>query len=192
MMVRPVHTHLIIMALAMGAISGCSSSTQQANTSTQPANTSTQPANTSINTVQVPLYQEFEAERSVGPNGKSIDASLAGKDYPSSTGMWVGCSGEPATTTYHLSHKYNRLQATAGLQPHTPEQLNVNVTISGDNRTLEQFALTKQNPVPVDVNLNGVDSLVVAAIAVNNQLCGSSGTPYGALGNAELTEVSGG
>jgi hypothetical protein len=180
MIVRPVHTHFMIMALAIGAISGYSFSTQQENISTATVSL--------INATQVPLYTEFQAERSVGPNGKQIDASLAGKDYPNSTGMWVGCSGQAATTTYHLSHKYNRLQATAGLQPHTPEQLNVNVTITGDNRTLQQFALTKQNPVPVDVNLSGVDSLVVAAIAVNNQLCGSSGTPYGALGNAELTE----
>jgi len=201
MMVGPFRTHVIIMASAIVAISGCGSPKQQATTTStetvtaSASATATAPGTTTApttagNAVQVPLYQEFEAEHSVGPNGKAINASLAGQSYPNSTGMWVGCGGQPATTTYRLSHKFSRLHATAGLQPHTPEQLNVNVTISGDNRTLQQFALTKQSPVPVDVDVSGVDALVVAAIAVNNELCTASGTPYGALGGAELDEVA--
>jgi hypothetical protein len=48
----------------------------------------------------------------------------------------------------------------------------------------------KPATVPIDVNLADVDSLVVSAIAVDQSLCGASGTPYGALGAAELTPLS--
>lgn len=197
-MIRSIHIQFAVAVLAVGAISGCGSAEKQATTATSSAEataatSATAPATTSApaeNAAQVPLYQEFEAEHSVGPNGKPVNASLAGTEYPNSTGMWVGCGGEAATTTYRLSGKFTHLHAIAGLQPHTPDQLNVDVTITGDGKSLKQFSLTKQNPVPVDVDLGGVDALVVAAIAVNNSLCGASGTPYGALGAAELSEVS--
>jgi hypothetical protein len=140
--------------------------------------------------VGVPLYEEFEAEHSVGPNGKPVEANLAGTHYPSSTGMWVGCSGDAATTTYRLDRKFGRLTAVAGLQPHTPDGLRVDVTISGDGRPLQQFVVEKRNTVPVDVDVSGTDALVVAAIAINRSLCGASGTPYGALGAATLTEAA--
>jgi NPCBM/NEW2 domain len=198
-MSRSVRAQMIVAALAILTISGCGAPQQQANTSTVTV-TSTSASSTNAaaptatstvdNSVKVPLYQEFEAERSVGPNGKAINASLAGTEYPDSTGMWVGCNGSAATTTYKLDQKFTKLHAVAGLQPHTPDPLTVNVTISGDDRTLQQFVLSKQNPVPVDVDLSGVNSLVVAAIAVDASLCGASGTPYGALGGAQLSEVA--
>lgn len=203
-MVRSLQIQLVIAAVAIATASGCGSDNKQADPSTVTVTSSaaaespgatagTTPGptpTTADNGPHTPLYQEFEAEHSVGPNGKAINASLAGTEYPNSTGMWIGCGGEPATTTYRLSGKFSHLHATAGLQPHTPDQLNVNVTITGDGHSLQQFALTKQNPVPVNVDVGGVDALVVSAIAVNNELCGASGTPYGALGAAELSEVS--
>lgn len=104
--------------------------------------------------------------------------------------MWVGCEGTAVTSIYRLGHNFSRLRATAGLQPHTPDALTVDVTISGDGRSLQQFVLAKQNPVPIDLDVNGIDSLVVAATAVEGSLCSAASTPYGALGGAVLAEVA--
>lgn len=133
------------------------------------------------------LYERFEAQHSIGPNGRPVDTALAGTAYPSSTGMWVGCDGELATTTYQLGGQYARLHAVAGLQPHAPDKLTVKVTISGDGKPLQEFVVGKSNTEPVDLDVTGVDDLVVAAIAVDRSLCGVSGTPYGAFGTAVLT-----
>lgn len=103
--------------------------------------------------------------------------------------MWVGCGGVPATTTYHLDHEFSRLHAVAGLEPNTPDGLETKATITGDGRDLQDFTIDKTETATVDLNLTGIDSLVVAAIAVNPALCGASSTPYGALGGALLTPV---
>jgi hypothetical protein len=189
---------IITAALAIATASGCSATGQHASTSTV-TNTSTVTATSTIvettaPTTQnepagVPLYQQFEAERSVGPNGKPINATLAGTNYPTATGIWVGCGGQPATTTYRLDHKFSRLHAVAGLEANTPDGLETKATITADGRVLQEFTIQKTETAKVDLDLTGVDSLVVAAIAVNPQLCGSSSTPYGALGAATLTPV---
>jgi hypothetical protein len=187
---------IIAGALAIAVASGCSESAQHTGSSNA-TNTSTQTSTvaeipTTTTTTQnalpgVPLYRQFEAERSVGPNGKPINATLAGNNYPDATGMWVGCGGQPATTTYRLNGGFSRLHAVAGLEPNTPDGLKTQATITADGRALQEFTIDKTQTQPIDVDLTGVDTLVVAAIAVNPSLCGSSSTPYGALGAALLT-----
>ncbi|WP_133694085.1 NPCBM/NEW2 domain-containing protein [Mycobacterium sp. BK086] len=178
-----------------GIASGASPRATQSTTNptaSAPSFTSISPQAGSTPSVSgVPLYSRFQAEHSVGPNGKAIGADLAGTSFPNSTGMWVGCSGEEATTTYDLNGQFTRLQATAGLQLHTPDALNVRVTISGDDRELERFEAQKATTVAVDVDVNGVEALVVAAIATNPALCTVSDKPYGALGGAMLTPAAG-
>lgn len=139
---------------------------------------------------KVQLYQQFESASAVGANGQPINATLAGESYPTSTGMWVGCNGRPATTTYRLNHQFTELNAVVGLQPHTPDGLTVFVTISGDGQVLKEFTIGKTANIPVDLTLRGMDSLVVAAI-LESGTCGASTIPYGALGDASLAEVSG-
>lgn len=185
---------IIAGALAIGVASGCSESGQHTSsstvtdTSTQTSTLAETPTTTTQNALPgVPLYRQFEAERSVGPNGKPINATLAGDNYPDATGMWVGCSGQPATTTYKLSGGFSRLHAVAGLEPNTPDGLKTHATITADGRDVQEFTIEKTQTQPIDVDLTGVDTLVVAAIAVNPSLCGSSSTPYGALGAALLT-----
>lgn len=183
---------IITAALAIATASGCSATGQRASTSTVTATSTiveTTAPTTQNEPAGVPLYQQFEAERSVGPNGKPINATLAGTNYPTATGMWVGCGGQPATTTYRLGHKFSRLHAVAGLEANTPDGLETKATITADGRVLQEFTIQKTETAKVDLDLTGVDSLVVAAIAVNPQLCGSSSTPYGALGAATLTPV---
>lgn len=187
----------ITAVLAIATASGCGASGQHGGASTVTntvTSTSTIIETTTATThnapAGVPLYQEFEAERSVGPNGKPINATLAGTAYPDATGMWVGCGGQPATTTYHLNRKYTRLHAVAGLEPNTPDGLETKATITADGRVLQLFTIQKTQTQPVDLDLTGVESLVVAAIAVNPSLCGASSTPYGALGAAQLVPVA--
>ncbi len=164
--------------------------TVTATVSARPTQPSTAPSSTPAAPV-THLYQQFEAEHSVGPNGQAVEATLAGVTFPYSTGMWVGCSGEPATTTYRLGRQFVRLTAAAGLQPHTPEKLTVKVNIIGDGNNLQEFVVGTKDTQPVNLDVTGVDALVVSAIAVDGSLCGSSGTPYGALGTAVLVPVSG-
>ena len=139
---------------------------------------------------KVGLYQQFQSGSGVGPNGQAINATLAGESYPTSTGMWVGCEGRPATTTYRLDHKFAELNAVVGLQPHTPDGLTAHVTISGDGQVLKEFTVGKTANIPIDLTLNGMDSLVVAAI-LQTGICTPASIPYGALGDAVLTEVGG-
>jgi hypothetical protein len=139
--------------------------------------------------VKVLLYQQFESASAVGANGQAINATLAGENYPTSTGMWIGCNGQPATTTYRLDNRFAGLNAVVGLQPHTPDGLTVFVTISGDGRVLKEFTVGKTANIPIDLTVRGVNSLVVAAI-LQAGTCGVSTIPYGALGDASLTEVS--
>ena len=168
--------------LAAATASGCGSASAPPSVSTV---TVTAPAE-----VETPLYSQFESADAVGPNGEHVDATLAGARFPSSTGMWVGCEGTPATTTYRLDRKFGQLRAVAGLQPHTPDQLSVSVTLTGDGAVLKEFTLTKRDTVTLDVPLDAMQTLVVSAI-VRQGTCGASDTPYGALGDAVLTEDSG-
>jgi serine/threonine kinase PknH len=140
--------------------------------------------------IKVGLYQQFQSASAVGPNGQSINATLAGESYPTSTGMWVGCEGSPATTTYRLDHKFAELNAVVGMQPHTPDGLTAHVTISGDGQVLKEFTVGKTANIPIDLTLNGMDSLVVAAI-LQTGICTPASIPYGALGDAVLTQVGG-
>jgi hypothetical protein len=142
--------------------------------------------NVSVQSSGVPLFTQREAASAAGSNGESIDATLAGRIYRSSTGMWVGCEGTAATTTYRLSGHFSRLRAAVGLQDHTPNGLTARIAISGDGRTLIEFAAHETETVPVDLAVNGIDTLVVAAIAQGPVPCSVSSTPYGALGDAVL------
>lgn len=181
---------------ACGSPSGCPQSATTTVTTTvistvaaaaaPPGPTVGKPSTTTAGAVTY-LYERFEAQHSIGPNGKPVDTTLAGTPYPSSTGMWVGCDGEIATTTYQLGGQYARLHAVAGLQPHAPDKLTVKVTISGDDKPLQEFVVGKSKTEPVDLDVTGVDELVVSAIAVDRSQCGVSGTPYGAFGTAVLT-----
>lgn len=172
--------------VVIAAVSACTVWPQKAATSTVTVTASSTPVE---RTQQrgVPLYESFEAQNSVGPNGQPVTASLAGTRYPNSTGMWVGCDGEPATTTYRLGGRYSRLQASAGLQPHAPDALSVDVSIAADGKSLAHFIISKNATAPVDLDVGGADALVVSAIAVDRSVCGTSDTPYGALGTAMLT-----
>jgi serine/threonine protein kinase len=155
----------------------------------EPVNPTMTPQPTSAaQPIKVGLYQQFQSASAVGPNGQPINATLAGQSYPSSTGMWVGCEGRPATVTYRLDHKFTELKAVVGLQPHTPDGLTAQVTISGDGQVLQQFTVGKSPIVPVDLNLNGMNSLVVAALRVTG-VCTPASLPYGALGGAVLTQA---
>jgi NPCBM/NEW2 domain len=200
MVAHATSVRIIAAVLAIATASGCGARGQRAETSTVTitstiAGTTTSAiAGTTTTTPQnqpggVRLYQQFEAERSVGPNGKPINATLAGTSFPDATGMWVGCGGQPATTTYRLDHKFSRLHAIAGLEPTTPDGLETKATITGDGRVLQEFTIQKTDTQKVDLDLTGMDTLVVAAIALNPTLCGASSTPYGALGDAVLTPV---
>jgi NPCBM/NEW2 domain len=176
------HRRVVTAVLVIAVASACGGNEHRAGTS---ATTSTTAATHSTN---VPLYQQFERASSAGANGQAIDATLAGKRYPSSTGMWVGCEGAPATATYRLDHNFSRLTAAVGLQAHTPDGLTARVTITGDNRLLTEIVASKTATVPVDVTLVGTDSLVVSAM-VDQGTCAGSDTPYGALGDALLIQV---
>lgn len=136
--------------------------------------------------IEVRLYEQRESAIAEGPNGTPTDATLVGESYPSSTGLWIGCAGTAATTTYRLDRKFTRLTATVGLQEQAPDGLAARVTISSDGQVLSEFTVRKTATTPVDLRVNKTDSLVVAAI-LEEGTCGRGDTPYGALGDAVLT-----
>jgi hypothetical protein len=178
------HRRIVAAVLVIAVATACGGPGRHATTSGPPS-TSTTGATHATN---VPLYQQFERASAAGANGQAINATLAGKRYPSSTGMWVGCDGTPATATYRLDHNFSRLTGTAGLQVHTPDGLTARITITGDSRLLSDFTVSKTTTVPVDVNIVGAKSLVVSAI-LDQGTCAGSETPYGALGDALLIQV---
>jgi NPCBM/NEW2 domain len=176
------HSRVVAAILVIAAASGCGANAHRAGTSATPSTTA------ATHSTNVPLYQQFERASAAGINGQRLDATLAGRRYPSSTGMWIGCDGTAATATYRLDHNFSRLTATAGLQAHTPDGLTARVTITGDGRQLSEFIANKTATVPVDVPLVGIASLTVSAI-VDQGTCAGSDTPYGALGDAVLIDV---
>jgi hypothetical protein len=176
------HRRVVAAVLVIAVASACGANGDRTGTSATPSTTA------ATHSTNVPLYQRFERASAAGTNGQRIDATLAGKRYPSSTGMWVGCDGSAATVTYRLDHNFSRLTAAAGLQAHTPDGLTARVTITGDGRQLSGFIASKTTTVPVDVPLIGINSLVVSAV-VDQGTCGASDIPYGALGDAVLIEV---
>jgi hypothetical protein len=173
---------VVTAVLVIAVASACGANEHRANTSATPATT------TATHSTKVPLYQQFERASAAGTNGQRIDATLGGKHYPTSTGMWVGCEGTAAMATYRLDRNFSRLTAVVGLQAHTPDGLTARVTITGDNRRLSEFVASKTATVPIDVMLIGMASVVVSAV-VEEGSCGGSDTPYGALGDAVLTDV---
>jgi hypothetical protein len=178
------HRRVVTAVLVIAVASGCGANEHRAGTSAAPSTTTTG----ATHSTNVPLYQRFERASAAGANGQAVDATLAGKRFPSSTGMWVGCDGTAATATYRLDHTFSRLTATVGLQAHTPDGLTARVTITGDSRLLGEFVASRTATVPVDVNLVGTNSLVVSAI-LEQGTCAGSNTPYGALGDAVLIQV---
>lgn len=200
-MIRRVGARLIIAGLALSTVAACGTTERHFTpppvtitsmittviTPTTNVTTTTTTTSTRTSPAGIPLYEQFEAQSSDGPNGKPVNATLAGTNYPTSTGMWVGCSGKPATTAYRLGRKFARLQAVAGLQPHTPAGLAVKATISVNGNAVKDFTIRRTETERLDLDLTGADSLVVTAIAVDGSLCTMSGTAYGALGDAMLT-----
>jgi hypothetical protein len=133
----------------------------------------------------VSLYQQYAYSSAVGPNGQSLGATLAGGNYPNSTGMWIGCEGQAASTTYHLDGKFTQLNAVVGLQPFTPDGLSAHVAIAADGQMLQRFEVDKTANIPVHLTLNGMNNLTVAAIRTTG-ICGPSPIPYGAFGDGAL------
>lgn len=178
---------MVIAVVAISMLGGCGLTERRFSAARSTITSAT--TSTRTGPAGVPLYEQFEAQSSDGPNGKPINATLAGTDYRNSTGMWVGCSGKPATTTYRLGGMFARLKAVAGLQPHTPAGLAVQATIAVNGNVVKDFTIRRTDTERIDVDVSGADSLVVTAIAVDQSLCTVSGTPYGALGDAMLTPI---
>ena len=175
---RAIAVWSVTTVLSVAAASACS---RESVDPSQTSETAVKPQS-----VAVPLYEQWESADAEGPNGASVDATLAGRSYPASTGMWVGCRGVAATATFRLGRNFTRLTATAGLQDQAPDALAVRVTISGDGQVLDEFTVSKTGTTPVDLSVDGTDVLVVAAI-LEKGTCAPGRDPYGALGDAVLT-----
>lgn len=131
------------------------------------------------------LYELPSGATGVGPSGQHLDSVLAATRYPESTGVWVGCDGAPATVTYRLSGTYHRLIGTAGLGDFTPGDITARITLAGDGRSLATLDVSRDRTATLDLDLTGVDTLVISAARVAG-VCGASSIPYGALGDARL------
>jgi hypothetical protein len=181
-MSRDIRCPIVTAILLVTVASGCSANHRSAETSSTSATTVT----TTPQSGRVPLYEQRESANPEGLNGTPINATLVGANYPTSTGMWIGCEGVAATTTYRLDRKFTQLTATVGLQPHAPDGLAAEVTISGDGQVLSQFIVRKTATTAIDLKVDRTDSLVVAALLQEGR-CAPSDAPYGALGDAFLT-----
>ena len=120
-----------------------------------------------------------------GRSGELTAGQLDGISYPQSTSAWVGCDGSAATLTYRLGGRYTRLRGTAGLAPHTPADVVATISVTGDGKPLASLAVSASQTSPLDVDVTGVQELVVEAIRTEG-VCEDSPTPYGVLGDAYL------
>ena len=179
-MSRDIRSWIVTAIVLVTVASACSANRHSAETSSTSATTVTTPQSG-----RVPLYEQRESANPEGLNGTPINATLVDAHYPTSTGMWIGCEGVAAATTYRLDRKFTRLTATVGLQPHAPGGLAAEVTISGDGQVLSQFIVRKTATTAIDLKVDRTDSLVVAALLQEGR-CAPSDAPYGALGDAFL------
>ncbi|MET9329372.1 NPCBM/NEW2 domain-containing protein [Tsukamurella sp. NPDC003166] len=134
-----------------------------------------------------PLYTRLITSSAVGGTGQALTAMLAGATYRSATGVWVGCEGTAATAVYRLSGDFAKLTGLLGLQPHTPADLQVRVSIVVDGGTRLSVVLTR-NGQPQSISIPVADAriLTVSALATVGQ-CAPAAAPYGAIGAASLT-----
>ncbi|GAA1010822.1 hypothetical protein GCM10009551_094970 [Nocardiopsis tropica] len=134
-----------------------------------------------------PLYARLSSANAGGDTGRALTAVLGGATYPGATGIWVGCEGTASTAIYRLAGEFSTLTGTLGLQPHTPEELQVRIEILVDGQS--RFAQTldrDDQPAALAIPLAGAASLTVSALATDGR-CTPAGTPYGAIGAASLT-----
>ena len=122
-------------------------------------------------------------------SGERISTTLQGDSsataYKHATTQWVGCEGEPATTTYQLDENYSRLKAQVGLQKQAPDGLVVVVDISTDEGIVQRIQVEGDGGTPVQLNLVGVSTLTFEAIRTKGT-CKPSAQGYLVLGDAIL------
>jgi hypothetical protein len=132
------------------------------------------------------LYQSFLGTNAIGPSGIQRAATIDGRNYPNSTGFWVGCEGRPAVTQFSLDGKYSLVDTTLGLDSGTPQSLSVTITLAADGVPLDSWTLRPGQSVPVSGSVAGRMVLSLSAQAVSGT-CGSSALGYGIAGDARLS-----
>ncbi|CAM3819887.1 NPCBM/NEW2 domain-containing protein [Tsukamurella ocularis] len=134
-----------------------------------------------------PLYARLAASSAVGDTGQPLTATLAGATYRSATGVWIGCEGTASTAVYRLGGEFAKLTGVLGLQPHTPADLRVRVSVIVDGRTELAATLSRDGrPQNLAIPLDGARSVTVSALATDGE-CAPAAAPYGAIGAASLT-----
>ena len=133
------------------------------------------------------LYQTVAAGVvAVGASGVVRPVQIDGVDYPDSTSFWVGCNGTTATTPFALNGKYSRLTTTLALDPTTPPDLVVGISLVADGTPIQSWTLRPGDRHPVDVTITGTAMLVLEATSTTGT-CGTSAFGYGIAADAALT-----
>jgi hypothetical protein len=125
------------------------------------------------------MYRFFDTGRAVGQTGQRRDGQLNSEESNDSTSFWVGCEGEPATTTFRLNSQFEALSSTLYLDDITPENLRVIVSISADGIPILDTEMRLGDQIPVVLDVRGVAKLELTARAVNGDVCTPSSIGYG-------------
>jgi hypothetical protein len=185
---------LVVAALALGILGGCSDASDGPAGSPQPVDAQVDPtATTRTQPTLTPgeewLYARLVGTSSPGDTGTRRKVEVDGVRSTHSTTYWVGCEGRPAVARFALQGRYAALSTRLLLDDATtPPALQVRVVLTADGRRVGTWTVAKSDRFEVDVDgLEGVRLLRLSALALNPEECTNSVIGYGIALDARLS-----
>jgi hypothetical protein len=132
-----------------------------------------------------PLFNLRPVAVADGPSGAHVSSLLNGRTYPDTTSAWVNCGPAPATLTYALDGKFDRLTAVLGLADFTPADFTALFQFVADGKVVATLQVSLQSQALLNLDVNHVKKLVISAVRTAGA-CPTSTQPFGALGDATL------
>lgn len=105
--------------------------------------------------------------------------------FANATRQWVGCDGDASEYRVRLNEGFLALRGSTALRPGTPESLEAKFTITADGSEVFSEVVGVGDVVPVELDVKGVDVLVVAAEREAGK-CEVDSVGYGIWGDAAL------
>jgi hypothetical protein len=132
-----------------------------------------------------PLFSLRPTVVADGASGQHLSSLLAGQTYTDATGAWVNCGASPATLTYTLDKKFDRLAAVVGLANFAPADLAARFQFVADGKVIATLQVSQQNSALLNLDVKRVKTLVISTQRTAGT-CPLSTLPFGALGDATL------
>jgi hypothetical protein len=132
-----------------------------------------------------PLFSLRPTVVADGASGQHLTSVLAGQTYNDATGAWVNCGTSPATLTYNLDKKFDRLAAVVGLADFAPADLAARFLFAADGKIVATLQVNQQNGALLNLDVKKVKTLVITTERTAGA-CPLATLPFGALGDATL------